>query len=58
MAKEFDFPYISRRMIIKQNKIYLIKLDLFGKKPWGNSTFGPLWQLGSFGDYKHVLHRF
>ncbi len=32
-GKEFDFPYIARRMII--NKIKLPeKLNLFGKKPW------------------------
>ena len=32
-GKEFDFPYIARRMII--NRIELPKkLNLFGKKPW------------------------
>ena len=32
-GKEFDFPYIARRMII--NNIELpYKLNLFGKKPW------------------------
>lgn len=32
-GKEFDFPYIARRMII--HSINLPKsLDLFGKKPW------------------------
>ena len=32
-GKEFDFPYIARRMII--NHIELpYKLNLFGKKPW------------------------
>ncbi|MCK5638951.1 MAG: ribonuclease H-like domain-containing protein, partial [Flavobacteriaceae bacterium] len=32
-GKEFDFPYIARRMII--NRINLPeKLNLFGKKPW------------------------
>ena len=32
-GKEFDFPYIARRMVI--HKISLpLKLNLFGKKPW------------------------
>jgi DNA polymerase elongation subunit (family B) len=32
-GKEFDFPYIARRMII-QNISLPGKLNLFGKKPW------------------------
>ena len=32
-AKEFDFPFIARRMIINQIKIPN-KLNLMGKKPW------------------------
>ena len=32
-AKEFDFPFIARRMIINQIAIPS-KLNLFGKKPW------------------------
>jgi uncharacterized protein YprB with RNaseH-like and TPR domain len=31
-AKEFDIPFIARRMII--NKLLPDKLNLFGKKPW------------------------
>lgn len=50
-GKEFDFPYIARRMII--NRIELpAKLNLFGKKPWEVSHLDTL-ELWKFGDYKH-----
>lgn len=50
-GKEFDFPYIARRMII--NGIDLpYKLDLFGKKPWEVAHIDTL-DLWKFGDYKH-----
>ncbi len=50
-GKEFDFPYIARRMII--NKIALPeKLNLFGKKPWEVAHLDTL-ELWKFGDYKH-----
>lgn len=50
-GKEFDFPYIARRMII--NRINLPeKLNLFGKKPWEVSHIDTL-DLWKFGDYKH-----
>ena len=50
-GKEFDFPYIARRMII--NRIDLPKkLDLFGKKPWEVPHLDTL-ELWKFGDYKH-----
>ena len=32
-GKEFDFPYIARRMIVHQIELPS-KLNLFGKKPW------------------------
>jgi len=49
-GKEFDFPYIARRMII--NKIKLpYKLNLFGKKPWEVPHLDTL-ELWKFGDYK------
>ena len=37
-AKEFDFPFIARRMIINQIEIPA-KLNLFGKKTLGSSAF-------------------
>ena len=50
-GKEFDFPYIARRMII--NEIALPeKLNLFGKKPWEVAHLDTL-DLWKFGDYKH-----
>lgn len=50
-AKEFDFPYIARRMII--NGITLPdKLNLFGKKPWEIPHLDTM-ELWKFGDYKH-----
>ncbi len=50
-GKEFDFPYIARRMII--NKIDLpVKLNLFGKKPWEVPHLDTM-ELWKFGDYKH-----
>ncbi len=50
-AKEFDFPYIARRMII--NGIALpYKLNLFGKKPWEIPHLDTM-ELWKFGDYKH-----
>ncbi|MEN8186296.1 MAG: 3'-5' exonuclease [Bacteroidota bacterium] len=50
-GKEFDFPYIARRMII--NKIGLPeKLNLFAKKPWEVPHLDTL-EMWKFGDYKH-----
>lgn len=50
-GKEFDFPYIARRMIINgMNLPY--KLDLFGKKPWDVPHLDTM-ELWKFGDYKH-----
>ncbi len=50
-GKEFDFPFIARRMIIKQIKLPE-KLNLFGKKPWEIAHIDTL-DLWKFGDYKH-----
>jgi hypothetical protein len=50
-GKEFDFPYIARRMVI--NRIELpYKLNLFGKKPWEVPHLDTL-DLWKFGDYKN-----
>ncbi len=49
-GKEFDFPYISRRMLI--NGIPLPRvLDIAGKKPWEVGFIDTL-ELWKFGDYK------
>jgi len=50
-AKEFDFPYIARRMIIHGIELPY-KLNLFGKKPWEIPHLDTM-ELWKFGDYKH-----
>lgn len=50
-GKEFDFPYIARRMII-HNITLPNKLNLFGKKPWEVPHLDTL-ELWKFGDYKN-----
>ncbi|MCU0471965.1 MAG: 3'-5' exonuclease [Bacteroidales bacterium] len=50
-GKEFDFPYIARRMIIN-NLIIPEILDNAGKKPW-EVKFLDTMDLWKFGDYKN-----
>lgn len=50
-SKEFDIPFIARRMVINGIKIPQ-KLNLFGKKPWEIPHLDTL-ELWKFGDYKH-----
>ena len=50
-AKEFDFPYICRRMLVNGVKLPKI-LDIAGKKPWEISHLDTM-ELWKFGDYKH-----
>ncbi|GGZ22694.1 3'-5' exonuclease [Echinicola pacifica] len=50
-GKEFDFPYLCRRMLA--NRIPLPNvLQLAGKKPWELKHLDTL-ELWKFGDYKH-----
>lgn len=50
-GKEFDFPYLCRRMLI--NRIPLpATLQVAGKKPWEIRHLDTL-ELWKFGDYKH-----
>jgi len=49
-GKEFDYPYIARRMVINGMKIPEI-LDNAGKKPWEVHLLDTL-DLWKFGDYK------
>ena len=49
--KEFDIPFIARRMIINQIVIPQ-KLNLFGKKPWEIPHLDTL-ELWKFGDFKN-----
>jgi len=50
-GKEFDFPFIARRMVIHQIELPNM-LDLYGKKPWEVQHLDTL-ELWKFGDYKH-----
>ena len=50
-GKEFDFPYLSRRMLVNGIKLPEA-LNVSGKKPWeiGHLDTLDMWK---FGDYKH-----
>lgn len=50
-AKEFDFPFIARRMLIHGIDLPGA-LDIAGKKPWEISHLDTM-ELWKFGDYKH-----
>lgn len=61
-GKEFDFPYIARRMIINGVKIPKI-LNIMGKKPWevGHLDTMQMWKFGDFKNYtslKLLAHSF
>lgn len=49
-AKEFDFPYICRRMLIHGIRLPDV-LDIAGKKPWEISHLDTM-ELWKFGDFK------
>jgi uncharacterized protein YprB with RNaseH-like and TPR domain len=50
-GKEFDFPYICRRMLIHGLQLPAA-LNIQGKKPWEIKHLDTL-ELWKFGDYKH-----
>ena len=50
-GKEFDFPYLSRRMLINSIQLPSI-LDVASKKPW-ETQFLDTMELWKFGDYKN-----
>jgi DNA polymerase elongation subunit (family B) len=50
-GKEFDFPYIARRMLVHGLKLPAL-LNTAGKKPWEIRHIDTL-ELWKFGDYKH-----
>jgi uncharacterized protein YprB with RNaseH-like and TPR domain len=50
-GKEFDFPYLSRRMLINGISLPEI-LDLAGKKPWEVAHLDTM-ELWKFGDFKN-----
>lgn len=49
-GKEFDFPYIARRMLINGIRLPSI-LDMAGRKPWEVRHLDTM-ELWKFGDYK------
>lgn len=49
-AKEFDFPYICRRMLINGIELPHV-LDIAGKKPWEINHLDTM-EMWKFGDYK------
>ena len=50
-GKEFDFPYIARRMLINGIRLPGL-LDIAGKKPWEVMLLDTM-ELWKFGDYKN-----
>lgn len=50
-GKEFDYPFIARRMLINGLKLPAI-LDFAGKKPWEINHLDTM-ELWKFGDYKN-----
>jgi DNA polymerase elongation subunit (family B) len=50
-GKEFDFPYLCRRMLIHRIKLPVL-LDIAGKKPWEIAHIDTM-ELWKFGDYKN-----
>lgn len=50
-GKEFDFPYIARRMLANGIRLPAI-LDIAGKRPWEIRHLDTM-ELWKFGDYKH-----
>lgn len=52
-GKEFDFPYLCRRMLINQLTIPLL-LQFSGKKPWEVPFIDTL-ELWKFGDFKNYI---
>ncbi|MBL0340192.1 MAG: 3'-5' exonuclease [Bacteroidetes bacterium] len=49
-GREFDFPYIARRMIINNVQLPVI-LDTAGKKPWEVNHLDTM-EMWKFGDFK------
>ena len=50
-GKEFDFPFLARRILVTGLKLPKL-LDIAGKKPWEVNHLDTM-ELWRFGDYKH-----
>ena len=51
-AKEFDFPFLSKRILINDLKLPKL-LNIAGKKPWELNHLDTM-DLWRFGDYKKL----
>ena len=51
-GKEFDYPYLCRRMLINEIPLPFM-LDIRGKKPWEAEHLMDTVNMWKFGDYKH-----
>lgn len=49
-GREFDFPFLARRMVVRQVALPNL-LQVWGKKPWENPFLDTM-ELWKFGDYK------
>jgi len=52
--REFDIPYICRRMMVNQMELPPM-LDIAGKKPWETKHLLDTMTLWKFGDFKSIL---
>lgn len=52
--REFDIPFICRRLFIKQITLPLVLQDLQNRKPWENPMLDTL-QFWKFGEYKNFV---
>jgi 3'-5' exonuclease len=52
--KEFDIPYLCRRMIINQLPLPIVLSDLQSKKPWENPIMDTM-NFWKFGEYKNFV---
>lgn len=51
-AREFDFPFIARRMLIRNIQLPRL-LDVSGKKPWETKWLIDTMDMWRFGDFKN-----
>lgn len=52
--KEFDIPYLCRRMLVRRIKIPRM-LNFWGKKPWELNHIHDTLEIWKFGDFKHYI---
>lgn len=50
-GKEFDFPYLCRRMLVQGISLPVV-LNISGRKPWETPHLDTM-EMWKFGDYKH-----